>query len=173
MITGAEHRANFYPDYTTRMAGAVPKYNKTDNSQAIEKLGLSAGDTTSETEEDSTFMTLLKSAIDIVNPLHHIPIVSSIYSQVTGDEINTPAKIAGGAVYGGVMGGLVSAATSVLEYMIETPPGKPVEIAKADPNSTINKAILDLEQTNSALKSYLDAEQAGLGKRTFMVSIEH
>ena len=50
--------------------------------------------------------------IDTVNPLHHIPVISTFYQNFTGDEIaNAPALI-GGAVTGGPMG-LVSAAANV------------------------------------------------------------
>lgn len=42
--------------------------------------------------------------IDIVNPLQHIPIVSSIYRWITGDEIAPAASVAGGALFGGPIG---------------------------------------------------------------------
>ncbi|MEP4884867.1 MAG: hypothetical protein ABJ215_00715, partial [Alphaproteobacteria bacterium] len=38
------------------------------------------------------FSTLL----DIVNPLQHIPLVSSLYREITGDEISPSARIVGG-----------------------------------------------------------------------------
>jgi len=42
--------------------------------------------------------------LDIINPLQHIPLVSSIYREITGDEINGFARVAGGALYGGIAG---------------------------------------------------------------------
>lgn len=48
---------------------------------------------------------------DAVNPLHHIPIVGSIYRKITGDQIDPAMRIAGGALFGGPIGALVSAAT--------------------------------------------------------------
>src|SRR5580700_7596256 len=51
--------------------------------------------------------------LDIVNPLQHLPIISSIYRWVTGDRPGEAAKIAGDALYGGPIGvafGLVGAA---------------------------------------------------------------
>lgn len=42
--------------------------------------------------------------LDIVNPLHHIPVVSTIYRMVTGDEIGMGARLAGGALFGGPIG---------------------------------------------------------------------
>jgi hypothetical protein len=42
--------------------------------------------------------------IDVVNPLQHIPVVSSIYRWITGDEISPAASVAGGALFGGPIG---------------------------------------------------------------------
>ena len=42
--------------------------------------------------------------IDMVNPLQHIPIVSSVYRAVTGETINPLSRIAGDTLYGGVLG---------------------------------------------------------------------
>jgi hypothetical protein len=50
--------------------------------------------------------------LDIVNPLQHIPVVSTIYRKITGDEIKTPEKIAGDTLYGGLMGFVSSVADS-------------------------------------------------------------
>lgn len=48
--------------------------------------------------------------IDVINPLHHIPVVGTIYRSLTGDQISDAARMAGSAVYGGPMG-LVAALT--------------------------------------------------------------
>jgi len=42
--------------------------------------------------------------LDVINPLQHIPIVSTIYRALTGDEISTGARLAGGTIYGGPLG---------------------------------------------------------------------
>ncbi|MDZ7714313.1 MAG: hypothetical protein U5L06_14995 [Rhodovibrio sp.] len=50
--------------------------------------------------------------LDVINPLQHIPIVSTIYREITGDTIQGAARIVGGGLYGGVgglVGGLVNA----------------------------------------------------------------
>jgi len=46
--------------------------------------------------------------IDIVNPLQHIPIVSTFYRKLTGDTIDPAIRIAGGALFGGPLGALAS-----------------------------------------------------------------
>lgn len=42
--------------------------------------------------------------LDVINPLQHLPIVGTIYRAVTGDEIGTVARLAGGTLYGGPLG---------------------------------------------------------------------
>lgn len=53
--------------------------------------------------------------IDIINPLQHIPVVSTIYRELTGDEISAPARIMGGALYGGPLGFAASIGNAVVE----------------------------------------------------------
>ena len=55
------------------------------------------------------FSTLL----DIINPLQHIPLVSNLYRELTGDEIEPAARLIGGAVFGGPIG-FASATANVL-----------------------------------------------------------
>ena len=42
--------------------------------------------------------------VDMINPLQHIPIIGTLYREITGDEIKAPARVMGGAVFGGVIG---------------------------------------------------------------------
>jgi len=59
-----------------------------------------------------TFFDLL----DVINPLQHIPVVSTIYRSLTGDEIDPGAKIAGGTLFGGPLGAALSSLDVALEY---------------------------------------------------------
>jgi hypothetical protein len=49
--------------------------------------------------------------LDMINPLEHIPVISSIYRAIVGENINPVSRIAGDALYGGVFG-LASAGLS-------------------------------------------------------------
>ncbi len=60
-------------------------------------------------ESDLTFGDL----VDVVNPLQHIPIVANIYRSLTGDTISGPARVAGGALYGGPFGMLAGIANAI------------------------------------------------------------
>ncbi len=42
--------------------------------------------------------------IDMINPLEHIPVVSSIYRAITGETINPVSRIAGDTLYGSILG---------------------------------------------------------------------
>ncbi len=42
--------------------------------------------------------------VDIINPLQHIPGVSTVYRELSGDEISQGARLAGGTLYGGPLG---------------------------------------------------------------------
>lgn len=53
--------------------------------------------------------------LDIVNPLQHIPIVSTLYRNLTGDTIQPAARVMGGVLFGGVIGGAAAIANAVVE----------------------------------------------------------
>ena len=51
--------------------------------------------------------------LDMINPLQHIPVLSSLYRAATGDTISPISRVAGDTLYGGIMG-LASAGLSAL-----------------------------------------------------------
>jgi len=53
--------------------------------------------------------------LDIINPLQHIPIISTIYRAVSGDTIATGPRLAGGALFGGVFGFMSAAVDAAIE----------------------------------------------------------
>jgi hypothetical protein len=62
--------------------------------------------------EDGDFS--LADLVDVINPLQHIPIVSTIYRELTGDRIGHGARLAGGVLFMGPFGGLSALANVVL-----------------------------------------------------------
>jgi len=58
--------------------------------------------------------------IDMINPLHHIPVLGHAYRAITGDEVKPIAKIIGGAAFGGALG----AASSVIDMLVAHETGK-------------------------------------------------
>lgn len=57
--------------------------------------------------------SFFENLLDVINPLQHIPVVSTIYRAISGDEIAAPARLIGGALFGGPMG-LASAAANLM-----------------------------------------------------------
>lgn len=57
-------------------------------------------------EDDFSFEDVL----DALNPLHHLPVVSTLYRNATGDGLNSLAKLVGGALFFGPIGLKVAAA---------------------------------------------------------------
>lgn len=84
-----------------RMAGSVPVWDKF--SSFVENLA----DADGEGDKKASFG--FSDIVDMVNPLQHIPVVSSLYQGATGDTIGAIAKIIGGAIFGGPIGALTSA----------------------------------------------------------------
>lgn len=62
-------------------------------------------------DEGFTFFDFL----DVINPLQHIPVVNTIYREMTGDEIKAPAKMIGSAILGGPVGLAVAMVDTVIE----------------------------------------------------------
>ena len=62
-------------------------------------------------EDGLTFADLL----DIVNPLQHIPVISTLYRHFTGDVLDPAMRIAGGTLFGGPIGAIVSIFNVILK----------------------------------------------------------
>ena len=65
-----------------------------------------------DTQSSFGFFDLL----DMINPLQHIPVVSTIYRAVTGDTIKPISNIVGGAVFGGPVGGAMGLVNAVAQH---------------------------------------------------------
>lgn len=86
---------------TVRMAGSTVQVR---NTSAADK---------DDSSEGGGFIGFIKAVLDVINPLQHLPVISTIYRHITGDEISPAARIAGGALFGGPVGlamGVVNAA---------------------------------------------------------------
>jgi hypothetical protein len=60
--------------------------------------------------------------LDIINPLQHIPGISSIYREITGDQISPGSRLIGGSIFGGGIG----LAASFVNAAIEDSTGKDI-----------------------------------------------
>ncbi len=74
---------------------------------------------TSQTKEDNfSFWDM----VDVINPMQHLPIIGNIYREITGDGIQPIARIAGGAIFGGIIG----AASSIANVIVQETSGKDI-----------------------------------------------
>ncbi|MCM8732619.1 hypothetical protein M5E06_00200 [Azospirillum sp. A1-3] len=96
-------------DATTIDSSAVQRPVPREKASPVISDGHNGGPV--EIQGDMSFWDFL----DIINPLQHIPIVSTIYREITGDTIQPPMRIMGDMLYGGVIGGMASIANAVVE----------------------------------------------------------
>lgn len=169
----AKPRLHMRRDPDDRMAGSVPVWEsdkaaarstvqQAENAAPDFKAALShngedynniepaLGENDSNPEEEFGFEDL----IDIINPLHHIPLVNIVYQNLSGDTIKPAGRIIGGAVFGGFAG----AAAGIANVIVEEETGKDMagnmvamirdgELPKAKPGS-----LSPEEQLNQAAR---------------------
>jgi hypothetical protein len=61
------------------------------------------------------FFSSFADLLDVINPLQHIPGISTAYQALTGDTMSAGAQIAGGALFGGPIGFIASIANAISE----------------------------------------------------------
>ncbi|MBK1842028.1 hypothetical protein JHL17_31985 [Azospirillum sp. YIM B02556] len=96
-------------DATTIDSSAVQRPAPREKASPVISDGHNGGPV--EIQGDMSFWDFL----DIINPLQHIPIVSTVYREITGDTIQPSMRIMGDMLYGGVIGGMASIANAVIE----------------------------------------------------------
>ncbi len=70
---------------------------------------------TSPDIQNDHFFDSFDDLLDVINPLQHIPLVSTAYREMTADAISTGARLAGGALFGGPLGLFTAIASSIFE----------------------------------------------------------
>jgi len=92
----------------------------------------------------------LTDGFDAVNVLHHIPLVSTVYQNISDSDISTASKLAGGLLYGGPTG----LAFSALDLAIENISGVSIGENIMDFNydeawQSLARGLSELVRTNS------------------------
>jgi hypothetical protein len=65
--------------------------------------------------------------LDLINPLQHIPLISSMYRESTGDTIGAVPRVLGDALFGGgLVGAAIGAASALVNVAVEAVTGKDV-----------------------------------------------
>lgn len=80
-------------------------------------------------DDDPQFSDIL----DIINPLQHIPVIGSIYREMTGDTIKPAERVVGDLLYGAATGTiLIAGIASIASLAVEQQTGKEPTILVAD-----------------------------------------
>lgn len=142
-----------WPEDFARVLEESAKDAESGPSAPDTALALQAEQSASQKKEDESFGFL--DFLDIINPLQHIPIVSSVYRAITGDKIGPAAEVLGGALFGGPIGAAAGVASAVITHETGKEPGQAlVDLFRPSPDidgldgTTI--ALADLTQARSA-----------------------
>lgn len=85
--------------------------------------------------------------IDIVNPLQHLPVVNTLYQNLTGDTMEGFSRVIGGTLYGGPLG----TASAVTNEILEDTSGKDIgghmlAMLTPEENLLVDKQIAQQEE---------------------------
>ena len=94
---------------------------------------------------------------DTVNIAQHVPIVSSLYQDMTGEAMSAAASLAGGFLYGGPTGLALSAADLVVKGVTGT---------------TVSDAIVDFDYAGTFFGDNIEASAAQEALKTKEEPIE-
>ena len=110
------------PSFSDHVNAAA--YRPDDWSEPVARLGQnpakSAGNAAGSASGSGPAPFSFWDLIDVINPLQHIPVVSTIYRHLTGDEIRDSARLVGDALYGGPVG----AAAGLVDIAFKNATGK-------------------------------------------------
>ncbi|HEU0117810.1 MAG TPA: hypothetical protein VFR09_04180, partial [Alphaproteobacteria bacterium] len=84
-------------------ASSASSTSSSSNSAAIDSRRYTKWDKSASTVDDATDFSF-DDFLDMVNPLEHIPVVSSVYRAITNENIHPVARVAGDIMYGGIFG---------------------------------------------------------------------
>jgi hypothetical protein len=137
-----------------RLSAAMPKFRQESCRPVNAELETSRSPAADKTSDAKSFS--FQDVLDIINPLHHIPIIGSIYRAVTGDEIKAPARILGGGIFGGIIGAVAGLVNAVLSKVTGKDVGEHVMAAfKNNPNEK-PEIIAGKNQTVASLVTATD-----------------
>ncbi len=106
----------------TAVSSPDSKVSFKDALQGTQGANAAENAASGEPQEENGFLSFLFGVLDVINPLQHIPVVSTIYRHLNGDEISPMARVAGDALNGGPIG----AAVALADVAVERSTGKDI-----------------------------------------------
>ncbi len=111
-------------------------------------------------DEDFTFGDF----VDIINPLHHIPVVGTIYRELTDEKIKPVSRVVGDVLYGAITGSvLVSCIASAISAAYEQNEG-------AEPLTQLASAIFGADEADAEAPVMLAQADAKQDKGEFKLA---
>ncbi len=160
----SDEQALFMRQKNERMAGSAPEWRSSQSAREDSVFRLSEAAQGGNDETQSPYVQsfkgyMLKSVpkeeafgvgdmVDMINPLHHLPLIGPMYRGVTGDDINPAGRVIGGTVFGGILGGAGSIANIISEE----------ETGRDLPSLALDKVT-----QNEAHSAYYQAQKAAQG----------
>ncbi len=134
-------------------------YSRSTRTTSHPPLHGSRDDTgrTTTADPEASGPSLFGNLVDSFNPLHHIPVFSSLYRYATGREIGIIPRIASGALLGGPIG----AGIAVIGSLIENALKEGTDAHHSDQPQAIQMAAATQQET----PWYLSGSVAALNKR--------
>jgi hypothetical protein len=105
--------------------------------------------------------------IDIINPLQHVPIVATIYRNLTGDRIGMAPRVIGGALWGRIGGFVAGIVNAAVEWFTGKDIGDHIYAAMFGGESTSKPTIAQAGQTGREAKLDFEARRASGDQRRF------
>jgi hypothetical protein len=130
----------------SRTAGSMPVYRP----EALTASYAADQDTQNPKTTLGPEAPSFRDLVDVINPLQHIPVVSTIYRKVTGDEISSVARVIGGTVFGGPVGGALALADVAI---------------KEQTGTTVGEKAYNLVRSNKESRSGATTSTIALAKR--------
>ena len=101
-----------------RTAGFIASYEKAEEQESFDSVMSSFNPV--QQSDDVVFISKedrfgFFDLIDMINPLHHVPLLNIAYQKLTGDTIKPISRIVGGTVFGGPIGAASGLVTTMLE----------------------------------------------------------
>jgi hypothetical protein len=120
VLAGTFDQPGYAPATNNLASNATEDANGVDTRRytQFDRTAADSGSTT-----DFSFSDLL----DLLNPLEHIPLLSSAYRAITGDNINPVSRVAGDIIYSVPLGGasaLVAGVGAVADVVIQAKTGQ-------------------------------------------------
>jgi hypothetical protein len=104
-------------------------------------------------EDGFSFLDL----IDVVNPLHHIPVVGPLYRDITGDVIGLLPQIAGSTLFFGPIGAGLAAIDVVLKETTGRDTGDHILVMLRNPTTTQTTETAPTQTVGSDSSDPMDA----------------